>query len=97
MTRLGTTVIQVLTICTALSVLAPVAARAQKQIDVNRPRSPFDCDLPIGKEWYGSRGRCLAELCGKENVYNEYIFDADNRRRKNPCYGQDPTTFPDDK
>ena len=61
---------------------------------VNRPRSPYDCGLPIGKQWYGSRERCLAYLCGGENVYNEYVFDADNRRRKNPCYGQSPTEFP---
>ena len=63
-------------------------------IDVNRPRSPFDCELPIGQQWYGSRERCLAYLCGGENVYNEYVFDADGRRRKNPCYGQSPTEFP---
>lgn len=88
-----------LLLCTSASVamaivLAP-AVRAQKQIDVNRPRTPFDCDLPIASEWYGSRARCLADLCGRQNVYNEYVFDADNRRRRNPCYGQDPTTYPD--
>ncbi len=63
-------------------------------IDVNRPRSVFDCELPIGESWYGSRERCLAYMCGGQNVYNEYIFDADNRRRKNPCYGQNPLEFP---
>lgn len=63
-------------------------------IDVNRPRSVFDCEIPIGEQWYGSRERCLAYMCGGENVYNEYIFDADGRRRKNPCYGQNPTEFP---
>jgi hypothetical protein len=68
----------------------------QTVVDVNRPRSPFDCALPMGDSWYGSRERCLAYLCGGENVYNEYIFDADNRRRKNPCYGQSPTEFPGD-
>jgi hypothetical protein len=62
-------------------------------IDVNRPRNPFDCDLPIGINWYGTRERCLAELCAGKNVYNEYIFDAGDRRRKNPCYGQSPTEF----
>lgn len=71
-----------------------VAPGAPQTIDVNRPRSPFDCGLPIGQEWYGSRERCLAYLCGGENVYNEYVFDADGRRRKNPCYGQSPTEFP---
>lgn len=64
------------------------------QVDVNRPRTPFDCDLPIGEAWYGSQERCLAELCAGENVYNQYIFDASERRRKNPCYGQNPTEFP---
>jgi len=63
------------------------------QIDVNRPRTPFDCHLPIGTQWYGSREVCLQYLCGGRNVYNEYIFDQDNRRRKNPCYGQSPTDF----
>jgi hypothetical protein len=70
--------------------------RPQTVIDVNRPRSPFDCELPIGESWYGSRERCLAYLCAGDNVYNEYIFDAANRRRKNPCYGQSPTEFPGD-
>lgn len=65
-------------------------------VDVNRPQTPFDCELPIGTNWYGSRARCLAYLCGGENVYNEYVFDADGRRRKNPCYGQSPTEFPPD-
>jgi len=65
-------------------------------IDVNKPRSPFDCELPIGVNWYGSRERCLAYLCGDKNVYNEFIFDQDHRRRRNPCYGQSPTNFPDE-
>lgn len=63
------------------------------QIDVNRPRTPFDCELPIGENWYGSRAKCLAYLCAGRNVYNEYVFE-ENRRRKNPCYGQNPTEFP---
>jgi hypothetical protein len=71
-----------------------VVPGAPQTIYVDRPRSPFDCELPIGQQWYGSRERCLAYLCGGENVYNEYIFDADGRRRKNPCYGQSPTEFP---
>ena len=71
-----------------------VVPGASEAVDVNRPRSPFDCELPIGQNWYGSRERCLAYLCGGENVYNEYIFDADGRRRKNPCYGQSPTELP---
>ncbi len=64
-------------------------------IDVNRPLSPFDCELPNGIDWYGSEARCLAYLCAGHNVYNEYIFDRDNRRRRNPCYGQSPTDFPE--
>ncbi len=74
----------------------PVQVVPQSEsVDVNRPKSPFDCELPIGENWYGSRARCLAYLCGGENVYNEYVFDADGRRRKNPCYGQNPTEFPE--
>ncbi|MCX8072798.1 MAG: hypothetical protein N3C12_10155 [Candidatus Binatia bacterium] len=74
-------------------------ASAQVQVDVNRPRSPLDCSLPIGRQWYGSRERCLAYLCAGQNVYNEYVFDAHNRRRKNPCFGQSPTELrePDDQ
>lgn len=66
------------------------------QIDVNRPRSPFDCDTPRGEQWYGSEERCLEELCAGRNVFNEYIFDAHNRRRLNPCYGQSPTEVDDE-
>ncbi|MBI1818357.1 MAG: hypothetical protein HYR72_25530 [Deltaproteobacteria bacterium] len=62
-------------------------------VDVNRPRTPDDCDRQIGLDWYGSRQRCLAELCAGQNVFNESLFDADNRRRKNPCYGQSPTEY----
>ncbi len=65
-------------------------AHAQVQIDVNRPRTPFDCDTPLGKQWYGSENRCLEELCAGGNVTNEYIFDKHNRRRENPCYGRNP-------
>jgi hypothetical protein len=73
--------------------LAQAAGGPSVVVDVNRPRTPFDCDLPIGIEWYGSRSTCLQYLCGGKNVYNEYIFDQDNRRRKNPCFGQSPTDF----
>ena len=62
-------------------------------IDVNRPRTPEDCHLPIGVSWYGTKERCLAEMCAGKNVYNEYLFDAADRRRKNPCYGRSPTEF----
>ena len=73
--------------------LAPVATLAQVQVDVNRPRSQFECDTPIGEKWYGSTDRCLEELCGGQNVYNEWLFDEHKRRRRNPCYGRNPTSF----
>ncbi|GIW43499.1 MAG: hypothetical protein KatS3mg077_0781 [Candidatus Binatia bacterium] len=73
----------------------PAVLLAQVQVDVNRPRSPFDCLLPVGRQWYGSEQRCLAYLCEGFNVYNEYVFDSHNRRRKNPCYGQSPTELRD--
>jgi hypothetical protein len=85
--------------CALLAIASVSAASAEERtgppvvVDVNRPRSPFDCSLPIGIQWYGSRQVCLQYLCGGRNVYNEYLFDADNRRRKNPCYGQSPTDF----
>ena len=73
---------------------APAAvALAQLQIDVNRPRTAFDCNTPPGENFYGSSERCLQELCAGQNVYNEYIFDKNSRRRSNPCYGISPTRF----
>jgi len=65
-------------------------ATAEVQIDVNRPRTPYDCDTPIGRDWYGSTERCLQELCGGRNVTNEWFFDESHRRRRNPCYGRNP-------
>lgn len=80
-----------------LASVAPPAARAQLQVDVNRPRSQFECDTPVGREWYGSTERCLEELCGGKNVYNEWLFTDDHkRRRRNPCYGRNPTSFTGD-
>lgn len=76
-----------------LAVASSLPAAAQLQVDVNRPRSEFECDTPVGEKWYGSTERCLAELCGGKNVTNEWIFDRQNRRRRNPCYGQSPTEF----
>lgn len=72
---------------------SPARVGPPAQIDVNRPQTPFDCDLPIGINWYGSTKRCLQYMCGDRNVYNQWIFDQDNRRRRNPCYGQSPTDF----
>lgn len=65
--------------------------RGTTVIDLNRPLSEFECDTPIAMNWYGSRPRCLQDLCAGRNVYNEYIFDEAHRRRRNPCYGQNPT------
>jgi hypothetical protein len=66
--------------------------RAPVQVEINRPKTAFDCDTPRGESWYGSTERCLDELCAGQNVYNEYIFEGP-RRRKNPCYGRSPTEF----
>ena len=77
----------------ALTLAAPAVA-GEHQVDVNRPRSPFDCDTPIGVGWYGSTDRCLDELCGNFNTINEWLFvDDHKRRRRNPCYGRNPTSF----
>lgn len=80
----------------AVSAWLPDMALGQLQVDVNRPRSQFECDTPVGEKWYGSTERCLDELCGGKNVYNEWIFDSDKRRRRNPCYGRNPTSFTGD-
>lgn len=79
----------------AIAILASLAfaLEAQIQIDVNRPRSEFDCDTPRSEEFFGSTERCLQEMCAGKNVYNQYIFDTDSRRRRNPCYGVSPTQF----
>ncbi|MEO6027520.1 MAG: hypothetical protein ABIR79_11695 [Candidatus Binatia bacterium] len=66
------------------------AAAAQVQVEINRPRSIFECDTPIGEKWYGSADRCLRELCAGENVTNAQLVDASGRLRRNPCYGRDP-------
>ena len=71
-------------------------AGAQVEIDINRPRSVYECDLPNGIRWYGSEERCLQELCIGHNVTNRWTFDNNGRRRrKNPCYGINPRTFGD--
>ena len=76
-----------------LAVAAPAGA-GEGQVDVNRPHGPFDCDTPIGEQWYGSTARCLDELCAGFNVTNEWLFAGDDkRRRRNPCYGRNPTSF----
>ena len=82
--------------CALVAACCARAAHAQVQIDINRPHSQFECDTPIGEKWYGSKERCLEELCGGKNVYNEWIFDSDKRRRRNPCYGRNPTDFKGD-
>ncbi len=93
--RRARTRIAVLAVLTA-HCLPRAAAEGQIQVDVNRPRSQFECDTPIGVKWYGSTERCLEELCGGKNVYNEWIFDESKRRRRNPCYGRNPTDFKGD-
>jgi hypothetical protein len=78
-----------------LSSLLPPAA-AQQQIDINRPRSPYECDLPHAIRWYGSQDRCLQELCIGWNITNQWSFEAGGRRRRrNPCYGVNPRSFED--
>jgi hypothetical protein len=69
-----------------------VSAAAQIPIEVNKPRSIFDCDTKVAEEWYGSEERCLEDLCTGESVTNRYIQDdrGDRRLRKNPCYGMKP-------
>ncbi len=80
-----------------LAVAVPARAeedRGGQAVDVNRPHSPFQCDTPIGESWYGSTARCLDELCAGFNVTNEWLFVGDDkRRRRNPCYGRNPTSF----
>ncbi len=78
---------------------APLAAQDTARppggvgVDVNQPRTQFECDTPIGINWYGSTQRCLEELCGGKNVTNEWLFDQFGRARKNPCYGFNPFQF----
>lgn len=77
-----------------LLIAAPAAA--QLQVDINRPRSPFECDLENARRWYGSEARCLQELCASDNTTNEWVFDdSGKRRRRNPCYRVDPFNFDD--
>ena len=76
----------------ALIVLAahPAVGAPPVQIEVNRPRSIFECDTPVGVQWYGSADRCLKELCAGENVISIHIIDPAGRLRRNPCYGRSP-------
>jgi hypothetical protein len=71
-------------------VVAELAGPVPGQIEVNRPRSVFECDTPVGASWYGSAERCLAELCAGGNVTNAHVIDGRGRLRRNPCYGRDP-------
>jgi len=49
---------------------------------------------PDRRELVWSTQRCLDELCGNFNVTNEWLFvDDHKRRRRNPCYGRNPTSF----
>ena len=84
-------------LCLVSLLLGAAAARAQDPrlrpngvLDVNRPRSAFECDTPIGQDWFGSTERCLAELCAGENVTNAHVVDVRGNLRRNPCAGRDP-------
>ena len=59
-------------------------------VEVNRPRSIFDCDTKVAEEWYGSKDRCLEDLCAGVTVTRRNIQDdrGRGRMRKNPCYGR---------
>jgi hypothetical protein len=75
----------------ALVLAAVAGAQAPPaQIEVNRPRSIFECDTPIGVSWYGTADRCLKELCAGENVISTHVIDREGRLRRNPCYGRSP-------
>jgi len=75
----------------ALVLLAAGVEQAPSvEVDVNRPRSIFECDTPVGERWYGSKDRCLKELCAGENVISTHVFDTQGRLRRNPCYGRSP-------
>lgn len=79
---------------TTVALIAAMAterdAGSQVQVDVNRPRTIFDCDTPLGERWYGSTDRCLRELCAGQNVTNAQLVDDSGHLRRNPCYGRDP-------
>lgn len=78
------------TTVSALGVLAFVTSAAAGDVQVNRPRSIFQCDQPVGRSWYGSTERCLDELCRGADVISVSVLDDDNHLRRNPCYGQPP-------
>ena len=73
-----------------LAALLLLAQRGPAQIDVNRPRSLFECDTPVAVGWYGSTDRCLRELCAGENVIGTHVIDPVGRLRRNPSYGRSP-------
>jgi hypothetical protein len=75
---------------TVLVAATPVFAAPPVEIEVNRPRSIFECDTPVAEKWYGSTNRCLKELCAGENVISTHIIDGAGRLRRNPCYGRSP-------
>lgn len=69
---------------------ARLASAQPLPLEVNRPRSIFECDTPVGEQWFGSTDRCLRELCQGQNVTNAQIVDVGGRLRRNPCHGRDP-------
>ncbi len=64
------------------------ATAAQRDAEV--VQSAFECDLPRGVRVFGSRERCLRELCERRDVTNAYVRDRRDRLRANPCAGLDP-------
>ncbi len=94
MARRRKTPVGVLLLTAALATAGAPADEAAAQpgvrVEVNRPRSIFECDTPIGVDWYGSTDRCLMELCAGQNVTNAHIIDERGRLRRNPCHGRDP-------
>ena len=80
----------VLLVLAGLSAAARAAETPSVNVDVNRPKTAFDCDLSIAERWYGSKERCLKDLCVGRDVISINVLD-DGRLRKNPCYGRTPS------
>jgi hypothetical protein len=68
----------------------PSRSRATRS-RANGPTSAFECDAPRGIDAFGSTDRCLRALCSDANRVNEYVLDAAERLRRNPCAAVDPS------
>lgn len=73
-----------------LMVCLAVTCSWAADVQVNRPRSIFECDQPVGQNWFGSTERCLKELCRGADVISINILDDQNHLRRNPCHGRQP-------